>query len=442
MPDTITHEIPPASEAQAAGWTSAETLELVRAATSLRLPTKIVEDAHARGASVNATRQALLTAAADRSDAIQIRNHVTGGVDHSDPDQIRRRMAGAILNRVDPQKFPLAEEAYAFRGSTLIGLKRELLEARGIHTRGWTPDEIFQRGDVGGLHSSSDFAWLLGDVMRKTLEAHLADANSPLKNHSREKQAVDFREMIVARGGTASALEKINESGEFKRGTWQDEGEKFSISTYGKVFGVTRRVIIDDSLDFFSGIASEAALAVSALEADTFVNLLTANSGAGVTMGDNVTLFHSSHKNLGTASVPDIDALSEARQLLRAQRGAGGLHLIGATPAAIVVPSSLETVAEQLLASITPATVDDANPFTGRLAVEVDPRLDAFSTTRWYIFASAPAFVHAYLNGQKAADIATRIGFDVDGVEWRIRSDFGATALDYRLIVANAGAGG
>jgi hypothetical protein len=203
---------------------------------------------------------------------------------------------------------------------------------------------------------------------------------------------------------------------------------------------VTRRVIIDDSLEFFSGIASEAALAVAALEANTFVNLLVANSGAGVTMGDNVTLFHASHKNLGTASAPDVDALSEARQLLRAQRGAGGLHLIGAQPAAIVVPSALETKAEQLLATITPATPDTANPFAGRLAVEVDPRLDDYSTQRWYVFANSPAFVHAYLNDQKGADIATRLGFDVDGVEWRIRTDFGATALDYRLIVANPGA--
>ena len=76
----------------------------------------------------------------------------------------------------------------------------------------------------------------------------------------------------------------------------------------------------------------------------------------------------------------------------------------------------------------------------GKLGIETDARLDDYSTTRWYVFAAAPAFVHAYLNGNRSADVQTRLGFDVDGVEWRIRHDFAATALDWRLVVSNPGA--
>jgi hypothetical protein len=126
--------------------------------------------------------------------------------------------------------------------------------------------------------------------------------------------------------------------------------------------------------------------------------------------------------------------------LLRAQKGVGGLHLLGSTPRTIVVPSALETTAEQLVAGITAAVVEETNPFAGKLNVAVEPRLT--SATRWYVAAESPFFAHAYLEGNRSAQVATREGFDIDGVEFRVRHDFGACIRDWRLAVTNAGAGG
>jgi hypothetical protein len=105
-----------------------------------------------------------------------------------------------------------------------------------------------------------------------------------------------------------------------------------------------------------------------------------------------------------------------------------------------VVPAALETKAEQVLATLAAATVDDTNPFSGRLSLIVEPRL---ADPKAYYLAADPAAVpsieFSYLEGASGPQIDTRHGFDVDGLETRVRLDFGAGFLDHRGIVKNPG---
>jgi hypothetical protein len=326
MPDAITPEIPEASETQAATWSVAEALELNRSAASLRVPSTIVDDAFARGLSVDQTRRALISAAAERDERVETRPHrIEGGVSYDDPASIRSRMAEAILHRANPGAFPLSDRAREFRGLSLADMKGRLLEARGVRTRGLTSDEILTRADVGGLHTTSDFPLLLADALHKELDRQIVAAQTPLKALSRERTASDFRTLYVNRIGNASGLEKVNEAGEFKRGTWGEEREDFALATYGRIWGITRQVLVNDDLSFFTDIAEEAALAVAELEASRFVALLVGAGGLGAIVSDGKTAFHADHKNIGTASAPDVASLSQARQLLRAQKGVGRL---------------------------------------------------------------------------------------------------------------------
>jgi hypothetical protein len=54
--------------------------------------------------------------------------------------------------------------------------------------------------------------------------------------------ATDFKDLQL---GEAPQLEKVNESGEFKRRTITEGKEKHRIATYGKVVAITRQVIIN-----------------------------------------------------------------------------------------------------------------------------------------------------------------------------------------------------
>lgn len=418
-------------------WGINDYVDLARAAEKLGVPSSVVSDCYERGLTVQSTRDAIIDYRADLDSKVETRSYIRGGVDHTDPASIRERMVGALLHRSNPGAFPLADDSREFRALPLAEMKRTLLEARGVRTRGWSSDEIFTRGDVGALHATSDFSLLLADVMNKSLEREISAAESPLKTLSREQQANDFRSLYVSRIGNASALEKVNEHGEFTRGTWNETRESFALSTYGKIWGITRQVMVNDDLGFFSDISAETATVVIELEASQFISLLVGAAGLGAVGGDGKTAFHSDHANVGTGGAISETTVSEARQLLRAQKGTGGLHLIGATPRAILVPAALETAAEKFIGTITPAVADEVNPFAGRLAVLVEPRLA--SATRWYVFAEQQFFTHAYLQGNRAPQVATREGFDVDGVEFRVRHDFGCHIRDWRLAVTNAG---
>ena len=127
------------------------------------------------------------------------------------------------------------------------------------------------------------------------------------------------------------------------------------------------------------------------------------------------------------------------------QTGIDKKTILNVRPTFMLVPTALELTAEQLIAqNLVPARSGDVVPPSIRSLQPIsEPRLDAASTTAWYLVAN-PAQIdtieYAYLEGQQGAYIETRNGFDVDGVEIKCRLDFGAKAIDWRGLYKNAGA--
>ncbi len=108
----------------------------------------------------------------------------------------------------------------------------------------------------------------------------------------------------------------------------------------------------------------------------------------------------------------------------------------------LAVPAALETIAQQMVAKIQPTTAADANPFSGQLEVIVEPRLDATSSTAWFLvadFAVIDTLEHAWLESTQGPEFFTREGWSVDGIEFKVRDDFGGGILDWRGFYKNAG---
>jgi hypothetical protein len=107
----------------------------------------------------------------------------------------------------------------------------------------------------------------------------------------------------------------------------------------------------------------------------------------------------------------------------------------------MLVPSDLETASEKLLTTIQATRVQDVNVFQNALTLVVEPRLT--SPTRWYVVA-APAEIdgleYAYLAGQPGPQIESQTGFRIDGVELKVRLDYGAGFIDHRGWFVNEGA--
>ncbi len=378
--------------------------------------------------------------------------------DHSFDNRRAAAMASAILHRVDPANFKLESGAEAYVAMPLLEIARAAVEGRGVRTYGWSKMQIagaaLEQRSMGGLHSSSDFPSILAGVTNKTLRAAYEAVPQSFRPLVRVTTVPDFKEVTRVSIGEAPTFEKVNQHGEFKRGTMGEGAEKYSIATYGRVIGLTRQAIVNDDLSAFDRIPRSFGIQAAQLESDLVWGEILANP----TMGDGTALFHASHGNLLTAGAIGETTVTEARLKMGLQRSLRPKPdeegaVLNLSPAFIVVPKALEVAALKFVTTIVPAKTSDAVPQELRnITVIAEPRLDvgiarlgiAGSASNYY-FSAAPTYVDivelAYLEGAQGVYTETRMGFDVDGLEIKARLDVGAKVIDHRGLSKNPFAG-
>ncbi len=405
----------------------------------LHLERSFADDLVKRGVTLDAARGEILDKVATDAEKTRVSPQVSiplGGRD----ERVTRRdaVSNALLHRYSPTLFPLSEPAREYRGMTLVEHAREFLSSSGVNVRGMSRDEIATRA----LHSTSDFPEVLAAVTGKTLRQAYDAYPRTYVPFCRQVLATDFKAMHRVQLGEAPQLVKVNEGGEFKRGTLAEGRESYRVETYGRVVAVTRQVLINDDLDAFTRIPAMYGTAIATLESDVVWGIILANAA----MSDSIALFHQNHGNLANpATALSVTAIGAARAAMARQTGLDKKTILNVRPAYLIVPASLELAAEQLVAqNLVPAQTGNVVPSSIRTLTPIsEPRLDAASLTAWYLAAN-PAQIdtieYAYLEGQQGAYIETRNGFDVDGVEIKCRLDFGAKAIDWRGLYRNPGA--
>jgi hypothetical protein len=187
------------------------------------------------------------------------------------------------------------------------------------------------------------------------------------------------------------------------------------------------------------------------VEKDVYA-LLGENAGLGPDMLDGDTLFHANHANVGAGAALSVAALDADRVVLASQQDASGNEFLDLRPAVLVIPIGLGGAARVLNESqydtdAIDSGTDEANKFMqpnkvrGLFRDIVDtPRL---SGTRRYLFANpmdAPVLEVAFLDGQQDPFMDLQDGWRTDGVEWKVRLDYAAGAIDFRGAVSDAGA--
>lgn len=402
--------------------TIAETAGLTRAWADAQIDSAATPDA---------ARQAAFTEMQQRGANSAIRTtRATVGTDNTDPAVIATRAGEALFAR-SHHDHELSAEARPYAAMSTIDLARDCLQRSGVSTTGMTADTVITRS----LHSTTDFPLILGDAVGRELRRSYEAAPSQMRTLARQTTARDFRAKRSLQFGEGPQLEKVSEGGEFAHGTIDEAGEAYSIETFGRIFGISRQALINDDLGAFTQIPTKLGNAARAFEIGELVKKLTENPQ----MSDGKEVFHAEHGNLAQAGgILALDTLNDARLAMRRQKGLGG-QLINVTPHALVVPPELETLAEQLLTQINAAKTEDANPFS-KLGLVVEPRLT--DPDAWYVAANPAAIdglEYAYLEGAPGPQIETRQGFEVDGVQIKVRLDFGAGWIDHRGWYKNAG---
>jgi len=214
------------------------------------------------------------------------------------------------------------------------------------------------------------------------------------------------------------------------------------VATYGRVVAITRQVLINDDLNAFTRIPRAFGVQASQLESD----LVWAQILGNPTMNsDNTALFHANHNNLtSSGSHPvNVTEISAARLAMAKQTDLDGKTVLNIRPRYLIVPMAQQTVVEQFYATIFPATGSNAIPESMKqFSIISDPRLDSGIASQgvtgnafsWYL-AADPSTIDlielAYLEGNRGVYTETRMGFDVDGMEVKVRLDVGAKVLDW-----------
>jgi hypothetical protein len=352
-------------------------------------------------------------------------------------DKFLEAGVNAIRARAGLEKMDGANE---FRGLRLTEIAKVCLERAGVSYKGMSELEMVKRAFT---QSTSDFPVLLETAMHKTLQAAYATAPDTWSRFCKIGSVTDFRAHNRYRTGSFGNLDALNELGEFKNKSVPD-GEKASItaSTKGNVINISRQTIINDDLGAFIGLSQMLGRAARrTIEADVYA-LLASNP----VMGDSVALFDSAHGNLaGSGAIVSMATIEAGRVAMAQQMDISDNDYLDLRPAVWLGPTfqggNARSVNDAQYDPDTANKLQKPNIVRGLFRDVVDtPRITG---NEWYLFADpdeAPVIEVAFLNGDQEPFLDSMEGFNVDGLQWKVRLDYGVAAIDWRGAYKNPGA--
>lgn len=349
-------------------------------------------------------------------------------------DKFRACLSNAVMARAGMAKL---DEQNAFRGHTLLELARASCDKLGIKTAGMDKMGVIS---AAFTHSTSDFTNVLADVANKAMLKGYEQADETFQLWTSTGTLPDFKPGKRVDLNTFPALAAVTEGAEYTYATVGDRGETVQLATYGKMFSITRQAIINDDLSVFTRIPQKMGRAAIRTIGDLVYAILTGNPN----MADGVALFHANHNNLPTGAVPTTAAVDAMRVAMAKQTD--GVSTLNIRLAHLIVPVALEglarTIAESDREITSGRTATTPNSVRGTFDVIADARLDAASSIVWY--GAANQAMHdtvevQYLDGQTTPVLEQQGGWNVDGVEFKVRMDAGVKALDFRTLAKNVG---
>ncbi len=413
------------------------------------------------GTPLAEAREKILDKLAERDDALNVGHNSPARVTQDQREKFREGATNWILVKAGVHK--LVEKAAMMSGKSATEAKidpgefanmrnadlaREALENIGVNTRGMRdPDSIVReamttRGAVI-TQTTSDFPVLFENAIHRTLQAAYATTPDTWSRFCGTGTVTDFRDHSRYLRGSFGALDNVNESGEFKNKPIPDLAkEKIRATTKGNIINLSRQAIVNDDMEVFSGLAVDLGRAAKlTIEIDVFA-LINSNP----VMNDTIPLFDAAHGNLaGAGAAPSVAAFDAIRVAMASQKDISGNEFLDIRPSILLLPIGLGGGARIINQSqYDPDAVNKLqrpNIVAGMFEDIVDtPRL---SGTAYYAFADpnvAPAIEVVFLNGVTEPFTDSQDGWRVDGVEWKVRHDYGVGAVNFRSAFKQPGA--
>jgi len=345
----------------------------------------------------------------------------TARVIQSDNLQFRLTAEDALCLRAGIDLGRPAPGADELAGYSLSELARMALGKAGMSTQGH-PLEM-----VGRALTSSDFPSILANVANKALFEGFSTAEETWDIWCGVGSLPNFLPATLAGISGASDLEEVQ------------------LATYGKILALSRQAIINDDLGALTDIPRAYGEAAARKIGDLAYSVLTANAA----MGDGAALFASGHSNLaGSGGAVSVNTLGAGIAAMKQQKDSGNTRRLNIRPNFFLGPVGIEAWSEQFFGSnnlnLTTADLEkgQSNPYAGKYFTRIyEPRLDDDSVTAWYLAGPKNKTVKLFfLNGNRKPYMEQQNGWNVDGIEYKVRIDAAAIALDHRGLYKNPGA--
>lgn len=346
----------------------------------------------------------------------------------------------------DNEDFKVELDPGEFRGMSLLDHAREALERnKPGSSRGKTKMQV--AGDcfaLAGAGTTSDFSTALEEALHKILLAAYAILPDKWRRFCSIGTVNDFRAHNRYRLGFLGGLDVVLESGEFKNKSLADATkETQQAKTYGNLLTLSRQAIINDDMGVFNGVAVTLGRAAGlSIELAVFA-LLAENAGLGPTMNDGDILFHTNHSNIGAGAAISVATLDANRVIMAAQKDPSDNEILDLRPAKLLVASGVEGDARVINSSQwdhDSTELQKPNKVQGLFDDIIGT--GRLTGTRRYLFvdpAIEPVIEVAFLEGEQSPFMELEEGWRVDGVEWKVRHDFGVAAVGWRGALTDAG---
>lgn len=332
------------------------------------------------------------------------------------------------------------EAADDLRVAHSLDLCRAALQHEGIDA------PLDREGMVRASLTTHTLTEALGSAVNKVLLDGYRDSPATWRAFAGVRSVPDFKTATAIRPSFTGSLQQLPPGGEFKHGGAEEATTQYKVDTYGKIFSIDRRDLINDDLSLFDSVARVMGQAAMRKLSDLTYDTLLSNAGAFFAAG-NGNLITGADTNLST------DSLGRAIAAMITQRDAEGNDL-DLRPVVLVVPPELQTTARAVLESefiAAQTNLPTGNSLKNAVGLEVEPRLsntkkygNKASTKHWYLFAAPAAspLVVGFLNGQQTPTVEF-FGLDQTvnklAVSWRVYFDFGAALCDPRAAVRSKG---
>jgi len=384
------------------------------------------------GQTVEEVRGAILDSLAQKQAATKVG---TAHVETDERDKFRSAVIDGVARRCGLKSE--ADERNDFAGMPFMMIADRCL-ARVGDTRRGDPKVWLSRA-----MSTSDFPYICGAIANKAMLEGWNDTPETWSVWCGVGSVPDFKIQTLIGVGAFGVLPPLKEGEEYKFTERAEAYETVKIGTFGQMFALTRQTIINDDISVFGDVMKELGAAAKRTVAVLPYELLTANPK----LADGKELFHTAgHKNTGTAGVISVDSLDEGELKMSQHKDIGGKKRLGISPKFLLAPMALKGHIRQFFATQQIGGVaNQPNLYNswfqgGGLTSVFDHTLDDGDDGAWYLAADKGKTIKIYfLNGVQTPYLESRDGWTTDGVEWKVRIDAAAAAVDYRGLFRNAG---